>query len=105
MRNTSHTWTPEPWHQDAEGMIVDAAGKDVSFCDANVERYVACVNALAGWTAEDIAALPSREAIRAAREALEACIPNLEIARNRMGMECTSIDLARRALAALDGAR
>ena len=94
MRNTSHTWTPEPWHQNAEGMIVDTFGQDVSFCDTNVKRYVTCVNACAG--------IPDpATALALAREALKACIPNLEIARNRMGMECTSIDLARRALAAL----
>ena len=99
---TQHT--PEPWHQDAEGMIVDANGRDVSFCDANVERYVTCVNALAGWTAEDMAALPSREAFRAAREALAilATYPTCATAAETS----TSVSkISRRALAALDGAR
>ena len=61
----------------------------------SVRQILAEHRACANW------ARPTEGALQQAREALEACIPNLEIARNRMGMESTSIDLARRALAAL----
>ena len=69
MTDTKHT--PGPWVDNGGGSIRDSEDRPIghtaynpddygSLCVANAARIIACVNALEGWTTEEIAALAQR---------------------------------------------
>lgn len=78
--------TPEPWHVDSRIHIKSENGWRVATVNVpngsigswgvspsdNARRIVACVNALAGISTEDIQALPQGELARLIQEASDA---------------------------------